>query len=345
MHAPTSVDEIGTEWVSSILGARVSSVSVQRIGAGEGFMGQLARVTPDTGPSVIVKMPTADPGGLMIGQMMRVWEREHRFYTEIAPRLEGVRVPRCLHSQAEPWILVLEDLAPATPGDQVAGPTIGQARTAIDTAATLHGAWFDHPDLPSLDWIPDLGDPMSASLGTMFPIGWPTFLARYADVLPERVLRWCEAFVPTLDQWIADHRDWPCTLSHGDFRLDNMFFRPDGSMTLIDWQLSMRVPGSTDLVYFLGTNLPRAMRLAEENDLIGRYCNGLRAHGVPSPWSDADFVTGSYAEGCLFYCTSFAASILTLDTANERGAALMDSLVRRAFAAADDLDAGGYLGL
>ncbi|NBR68486.1 MAG: hypothetical protein EBT79_14665, partial [Actinobacteria bacterium] len=106
MHTPTSVDEIGTEWLSSILGVRVSSMSVQRIGAGEGFMGQLARVTPDTGPSVIVKMPTADPGGLMIGQMMRVWEREHRFYTEIAPRLEGIRVPRCLHSQAEPWILV-----------------------------------------------------------------------------------------------------------------------------------------------------------------------------------------------------------------------------------------------
>ena len=344
MHTPTSVDEIGTEWLSSILGVRVSSMSVQRIGAGEGFMGQLARVTPDTGPSVIVKLPTADPGGLMIGQMMRVWEREHRFYTEIAPRLEGVRVPRCLHSQAEPWILVLEDLAPATPGDQVAGPSIEQARTAIDTAATLHGAWFDHPDLPSLDWIPDLNDPMSASLGTMFPVGWPTFLARYADSLPERVLRWCEKFVPMLDQWIVDHRDWPCTLTHGDFRLDNMFFGSDGTMTLIDWQLSMRVPGSTDLVYFLGTNLPRAMRRAQEADLIERYCAGLRARGVPAPWSDAKFITGSYAEGCLFYCTSFAASILTLDTANERGAALMDALVRRAFAAADDLDAGGYLG-
>ena len=32
-------------------------------------------------------------------------------------------------------------------------------------------------------------------------------------------------------------------------------------------------------------------------------------------------------------------------TANERGAALMDALVRRAFSAADDLNAGAGLGL
>ncbi|NDE58778.1 MAG: hypothetical protein EB010_05065, partial [Acidimicrobiia bacterium] len=89
-------------------------------------MGQLGRVTlrgqgvPD---SVIVKLPTADPGGQMIGQMMRVWEREHRFYTEVAHRVSEVRLARCLFSTAEPYALILEDLSPAKPGDQVAGPT------------------------------------------------------------------------------------------------------------------------------------------------------------------------------------------------------------------------------
>ena len=63
-------------------------------------MGQLYRVTlsspePACPPSVIVKLPTADPGGQFIGQMMRVWEREHCFYRDVAPHL-NIRVPRAL---------------------------------------------------------------------------------------------------------------------------------------------------------------------------------------------------------------------------------------------------------
>jgi aminoglycoside/choline kinase family phosphotransferase len=277
--------------------------------------------------------------------MMRVWEREHRFYTEIAPRITGIRLAECLHSQTDPFVLVLEDLHPRRPGDQVAGPTPDQARTAIDTAATLHSAWFDHPDLPTFDWIPDLNDPMSSSVGAMFEVGWPMFLARYADSLPARVLQWCEKFVPNIPTWMEGYKTWPCTLTHGDFRLDNMFFDADGAMTLIDWQLSMRVPSTTDLVYFLGTNMPTDLRREMQSDLIARYSQKMRAGGVPDEWADPDRITQGYAEGCLFYCTSFAASILTLDTANERGAALMDSLVRRAFSAADDLDAGARVGL
>ncbi len=346
--APSIMSELTAEWLGDALGGHVSSFTSEIIGSGEGFMGQLARIRL-TGrgvpASVIVKLPTADPGGQVIGQMMRVWEREHRFYTELAPRITGIRLAECLHSQADPYVLVLEDLDPRRPGDQVAGPTPDQSRTAIDTAATLHSAWFDHPDLPSLDWIPDLNDPMSSSIGSMFEVGWPMFLARYSDSLPGRVLEWCERFVPIIPTWMEGYKTWPCTLTHGDFRLDNMFFDDQGDLTLIDWQLSMRVPSTTDLVYFLGTNMPTDLRREMQTDLIDRYAQRMRSGGVPDEWADPERITQGYAEGCLFYCTSFAASILTLDTANERGAALMDSLVRRAFSAADDLDAGARVGL
>lgn len=352
MQAPTTISDIDRAWLNHVLDATIDSFSIESIGAGEGFMGQLARVhlTGDGVPSrIVVKMPTADPGGRVIGEMMRVWEREHRFYGEVAPRMNdrsaGLRIPRCIHSGADPYVLVLEDLHPLSSGDQVAGPTLEQAHVAIDAAATLHGTWFDRPELHELTWMPDISDPMSASVGAMFDMGWPTFLARYQDSLPERVLRWCEAFAPRVVDWIGTYSEWPCTLTHGDFRLDNMFFSPDGSMTLIDWQLSMRAPSTTDLVYFLGTNLPTDMRRSVQDDLIDRYSRAMRSYGVPAEWADPVRIVQGYSEGCLFYCTSFAASILTLDSANERGAALMDSLVRRAFSAADDLDAGSRLGL
>lgn len=345
MTTPMTTTDIDAAWLSDVLGRSVTVSSLQVIGAGQGFMGQLARVMLGDGSSVVVKMPTTDPGGLMIGQMMRVWEREFRFYTEIAPAMQGVSIPRCLYASENPWILILEDLAPAEPGDQVVGPTLERARQVIDTAAALHGSWFDHPKLSELTWMPDLSDPMNESIGTLFPIGWPTFLERYGNELPERVLRWCEEFAPRVVEWIGSYAHWPNTLVHGDFRLDNMFFTLEGRVVLIDWQLAMRAPSTTDLVYFLGTNLPIDMRRAHQHELLDRYCRGLRAHGVPEQWSDPETVLRGYSEGVLFFCTSFAASILTLDTANSRGTALMDALVRRSFDAADELAAGSRLGL
>ena len=346
--APRNVGDISADWLGELTGSRVDSIDIEVIGQGVGFMGQLARVravSRDTPTSMIVKMPSSDPGAQMIGGMMRVWEREHRFYTEIAPRLRSVRIPRCIHSASDPYVLILEDLAPAIPGDQVAGPTPSQARSIIDAAAALHAEWMGRDELDGLDWMPDLNDPSTGMVAQMFPVGWPTFLARYADSLPERVLRWCESFVPRIVEWIHTYDDWPTTLIHGDFRLDNMFFDRHDAVTLIDWQLAMRAPSTTDLVYFLGTNLPTDTRRAMTDELIERYCGGLRSGGVPAEWADRRRIMQGLTEGVLFYCTSFAASILTLDQANERGAALMDSLVKRAFSAADDLDAGAVLGL
>ena len=131
INTPQTMDDVSAEWLSEVLAAEVTDISVQIIGAGQGFMGQLGRVQlsgPDAPKSVIVKLPTSDPGGQVMGQMMRVWEREHRFYNEVASRMGDVRLAKCLYSTAEPYALILEDLAPAESGDQVAGPTPDQVR-------------------------------------------------------------------------------------------------------------------------------------------------------------------------------------------------------------------------
>jgi hypothetical protein len=346
---PRTLADLDAAWLAEAMAAPVDVVDVHPIAAGEGFMGQLARVTlsspdPDVPTSVILKLPTADPGGQVLGQLLRVWEREHRFYREVAPHLT-VRVPRALVNVADPPCLVLEDLAPAVPGDHVAGATLDQAERAVDAAARHHAAWFEHPMLPSLTWMPDLEDPSVLAIGPMFAAGWPTFLARYGDELPARCLRWCERFVADIPEWIAGHRHDPVTIVHGDFRLDNLFFADDGGVAIIDWQMSMRAPGQTDLVYFCANNLTVEMRREQEDALIERYVAGLHDAGVPADAVGLDEVRRGYVEGMLFYAVSFGASLLTIDAANERGAALFDALVRRTFAAVDDLDAGTRLGL
>jgi hypothetical protein len=347
-NVPKSLDEVTAEWLGGALGATIESIDVHQIAAGEGFMGQLARVSitspdADAPTSVIVKLPTADPGGQFIGEMMRVWEREHCFYRDVAPRMT-IRVPTAYVNIAEPPCLVLEDLAPATVGDHVAGASLDQAERAIDALARHHSAWFGHPSLSSFEWMPGLDDPSVLTLKDTFAMGWPIFLERFADELPDRCLRWCERFVENIPDWIAGHFDDPVTMTHGDFRLDNLFFLDDGSIAVIDWQMSMRAPGQADFVYFCANNLTTEMRRAHEHDLLERYVAGLHAGGVPSDVITVDSVRQGYLEGLVFYAVSFGASLLTIDPANERGAALFEALVRRTFAAVDDLDAGLALG-
>ena len=348
MPTPVTIADIDAAWLADALGADLESIEVHPIAAGEGFMGQLARVSivssaPGVPRSVIVKLPTADPGGRAIGEMSRVWQREHCFYRDVAGQL-NIRVPEVYLNTLDPPCLVLEDLAPAVPGDHLAGATREQAERSIDLLARHHGAWFEHASLSTFDWMPGLDDPNVLALGPMFEIGWPGFLDRYGDELPQRCLRWCEQFVVGIPTWIVGHQDDPVTLIHGDFRLDNLFFADDGSVAVVDWQLAMRAPGQTDLVYFCANNLTVADRRELEDELIERYVDGVHAAGIPADKVTLDGVRRGYIEGMLFYAVSFGASLLTIDPANERGAALFDELVRRTFAAVDDLDSGSLLG-
>ena len=116
-NEPQSLNDVTADWLANALGSPIESIEVQPIAAGEGFMGQLARVTIESTDasvpnSVIVKLPTSDPGGQFIGEIMRVWEREHCFYRDVAPHM-SIRVPIAYVNIAEPPCLVLEDLAPA----------------------------------------------------------------------------------------------------------------------------------------------------------------------------------------------------------------------------------------
>lgn len=345
---PRVLSDLTAGWLAEQLSTQIDSIEVEEMSAGVGFMGQLGRVRldspdPEAPASVVVKLPTADPGGRAMGEMMGVWEREHCFYRDLAPRM-AVRVPIAYVNVSDPPCLVLEDLSAATVGDHVAGATLAQAERAIDELARHHAAWFEHPLLPTLTWMPGLDLETVTPLAETFAIGWPSFLERFGDELPDRCLRWCERFAAQLPGWIAGHLDAPVTMTHGDYRLDNLFFFDDGSLAIIDWQLSMRAPGQADFVYFCANNLDVPTRRSHEEALLRRYVEGLHAGGVPAEAISVDSVRQGYLEGLVFYAVSFGASLLTIDPANERGAALFEALVQRTFSAVDDLDAGLALG-
>jgi aminoglycoside/choline kinase family phosphotransferase len=281
-----------------------------------------------------------------------VWEREARFYDELAPLL-GVRVPEVHVNHADTargeYVIVMEDLAPMRAADQVHGATPAQARRVIDELAALHGAWWDDPRLHELPWMPGLDSPMTGAIKPMFDMGWPQFVERYRDRLAPRTLVWAQAFSERVPELLARYLTEPVTLVHGDFRLDNMFFDAGGDaagpFALVDWQMAMRSPGGSDLVYFIVTNLTPPVRREMERELVERYQAGLAAAGVTGTYATVERLWQGYLEGVLFYTVTFGGGLLGIDPANERGVALFDELVTRTYTAADDLAVGDLLGI
>ena len=124
---------------------------------------------------------------------------------------------------------------------------------------------------------------MAALVGSLFP----GFVERYQDRLETSQLALCERFVAGLEGWL-DSLSGPRTVTHGDFRLDNLLFRPgDPRPWVVDWQTASWGMGASDLSYFLGGSLTVADRRATSMiccwPITGRWWRrGCPATGSPS---------------------------------------------------------------
>ena len=140
---PAARTDITDEWMSQALGVDVAIVEEQRVGTGQVGMCVRYRLegSEDAPARVVAKLPSDDDVSRATGMAMRNYEREVRFYNEIAPTV-GIRTPRCYHADWDQasglFVLLLEDLAPAQQGDQIEGCTLEEAALALDELAKLH---------------------------------------------------------------------------------------------------------------------------------------------------------------------------------------------------------------
>jgi hypothetical protein len=342
---PRRQSDITPGWLGEVLELPVSAISVRTIAEGAGFMGRLAVVDVEYAPdcdgpaSVVVKLPTDEPGGVALGQMLRLWEREARFYMDLARHLP-VRTPRCYWAGGEPesgiFGLVLEDLSALVNPDQLVGADDSQARAAVGWMGRLHAAESGGGHGAGMDWLPaSATDPMYQGLQPMLEAVWPVFLANLGDQVPPGTAAVIEASIPSLTVNFTAQL-LPPTLVHSDFRVDNLFFDGDDVVTL-DWQAVAHGQGLYDLAYFLGGSLAVGTRRRLEDELVARYREALAGGGVPVPAEDDFFVL---YRRTMLYTTGIAAMLLgQLDfTVNERAAELAREMARRFFTAAADLD-------
>jgi hypothetical protein len=283
-------DDVTTDWLATTLGGEIGSISYERIG--DGLVGMNLRVRlhdadPELPASVVVKLPSPDPTSRATGVALRNYEREVRFYLDIAPTVD-IRVPRCHHGEwhqnSGDFALVLEDMSPAEQGNQITGCSIEHAATAVAELAKLHGPRWDDPTLGDVDWLTRRSGPDDVSqLTELWSMVFPGFRAVYSKHLEPDQVQLVDRFGDVLGHWIDGRPEGPLAVTHGDYRLDNLLFAtPAGgpAVTAVDWQTPGHGPPVSDLSYFLGAGPVSADRQAHERELVGSYAAALEAYDV-----------------------------------------------------------------
>ena len=280
-------EELSAAWLAEALDCEgILDFTVESIGTGQMSESRRVRIryadADAAGPaSVVLKTASADENSRAAGVGLGVYEREIRFYRELAPRIGGP-LAECRVAVIDPsegWFtLLLEDLAPAQQGDQIAGCNLEQARLAMRELAALHAPVFADPQLGATPWL-NQETPLNQALMSQL---LPAFLERYGERVAPEHQEVCRRFTASLDGWGADRRP-PLGLVHGDYRLDNMLFSEPGAQRpfiAVDWQTVGWGPVMTDASYFLGSSLTLADRREHEQELLRLYYDALCELGV-----------------------------------------------------------------
>ena len=357
--SPTFVTEALRDGGAIDSDSSVAEVSVQQIGEGVGIVGQLARLTlryegqAERAPSsVILKIPSEYPQNRGIGDHYNFYEREGRFYQQLAGKV-GVRTPSCyfnhIDTESNSFALMLEDFGERTMISQIAGIGVERALESVRAIAAVHAEFWASPRLDGLDWMPSLDAPINMSAGEQYRKAWPVAIDLLGDALSPDARALGERIKEAWEQVNQAGCDAsPTTVCHGDFRVDNLMFDDTAAdaerVGVIDWQISYQGPGISDICYLLTQSMDPEVCRESERTIVDTWYDTVSEHlgGSPAGYSRHDAWT-EYRRtllGVTVYPISGAGS---MDPANERGRQLVEAMARRSFEAALALDAGEFL--
>lgn len=298
---PKSAAEVTIPWLETRLRAsgalgegRITALEYVSIGTGQ--VGDTARFTltydrEGAGPATVAaKFASSDATSRSTAGMFGLYAKEVNFYRELAPKID-VRTPQVfgsdLNEDGTDFILVFEDLGPCRGGNQLTGCTIEDARHGVRQAAALHAPTWNAPWLADAPWLqprPGTQEQMIA----LYPQAQAIFRERYADTLEPEMMAVCEALNDMVEAYFT--RTSPdYSVTHGDFRLDNMLFDVRGGadpVAVVDWQTTGAGCPMIDLGYFLGCGIGDAVRRPHEDELLDLYCEEMTRRGVPLTRAD-----------------------------------------------------------
>ncbi len=363
---PGSIKDITAEWLNGALHANgflnmdthITSIELKPMAVGEGFQSDMARIVPHynrantTLPqSMVAKLPTSYEPANYVAMLFNTYEREIRFYKELAAR-SPVRTPGLIlgefDAEAKRYVLILEDCARCAQVDQIKGLTEAQLQQVVLKIADFHAHWWDSPDLKSIAWMPGPRSQAAYALVGFYQSCWdiavnaPEFIAALPQGGKESGLKIYEYY-----QWMVHDAapDSNLTITHFDFRGDNLFFDEANKadpVIVFDWQASSIYRGPLDIGYLIGGSVAPELRRKVEKKMLNLYYRRILEKGVKNyTFEDCLY---DYLGGLMVYAYIPVLAYSRLDTSSERGKELARILTQRHFSAIVDHDAASYLG-
>jgi hypothetical protein len=326
---------------STVRGFRAEAIGTGQLGTCIRYTLELEGAGPGAPRTLVGKFPSANETSRATGVALGLYRKEVEFYRTLAPRLR-ISLPRCyfatIDGRGPAFALFLEDMAPARPGDQIAGCSPEVARAAALELVGLHAPTWNDASLRAHDWVIESPGTTRALYTQLFP----KFLERYGRSLtPEQIAilgRVAESSGPPFDL-----PEEPFSIVHVDFRLDNLLIdstRTPPRVTVVDWQSLVIGAPLSDLAYLLGASLLPAARRPVEREIVRAYHErlleaGVRGYPFERCWTD--YRRGSFAG----FAVAVIASMIVQET--ERGNEMFLAMASRHAQHALDLEAEEFL--
>ncbi len=334
----------------------IRDVALENIGAGVGFVGKILRCRlsyqgNDSGQpkSVIVKLPASHPETLQTARRLGLYQREYAFYRQVAPHVP-IRSPALLYgdfdSDSHRFVLVLEDLSAMASADQIVGASPQQAVTAVRAAAQLHARFWNRENQSPVSTFLDASSPQRRPLvQAAYQASLPAALDRFGHLFTNPMRRLAEEYGRRMVGHLDVVATGPRTFTHGDFRLDNMFFGDGGGsghdFAAVDWQVCGIDNGLCDVAYFLSSSLVPQVRRQIEREALAEYHQTLLNAGVNDLTFEDCWLR--YRQGALTCLRTPIIAGAQFDFTGDRSRQLAETFLARTLTAIDDLRAQDFL--
>jgi hypothetical protein len=303
---PIAPEQITADWLTEALRTNRPGVTVRALTLGEAMHGTATKVrlnvVYDAAGHASLPQTLIVKGGFSAHRelMYREYMLEARFYSELAPRLQSVRVPRCFsarwNDQQRQAIVILEDL-------DVRGAsfcrvqrtlTYAQAAAQLEMLSALHAQWWLSSEFGpggALAWVEALDPLPEGQAGTyqrsrLQPDVYAQCMALPRGIAVSNHFHDRDRMERAMERLRELDRVGAHCLLHTDPHLGNLYLDEAGRPGLLDWQSVRKGPWSHDFTYFLVSSLDMLDRREWERPLLRHYLEALGSRGVTPPTFD-----------------------------------------------------------
>jgi hypothetical protein len=299
---PWCAEAITPEWITAVMAERVPGARALDVAVGGGHAGSSVRrqvhvrwneagdaarlathLFAKTTPTLLTRLSS---GMAAAG--------EGRFFRELCAGL-ALEAPVLVHSAYDRAsarsIHLFEDLV-ATRGatfcDRTTAISRKQAEQVVDALAALHGAYYASPRFEAdLRWVTTYEAFFRTGEKNGIREAHDRAMDEAADAIPSELLARKGEIWPAAVRALAMHEREPRTLLHSDVHLGNWYVTRDGRMGLCDWALVCKGHWARDVAYALMTTLAIPDRRSWERELLTRYLERMRSHGLRCDFATA----------------------------------------------------------